>query len=221
MRKLGQSGEMNVLLIPLIVVVLLFFGALGFGYWAFAGRQDYKNNVDQKIAAAVLVSNQQLTSKLNKQFAQEAKNPLTTYAGPEAFGSLKIKYPKTWSSYVAVNEQNQTPVDGYFYPGTVPDITNQNNSFALRVQVLSQSYSQTLQQYQSYVQQGQLKVKPYTLPNVPNVVGVYMTGQIQAQKQGELVALPLRSQTLLIWTEANGFESDFNNIILKNFTFSP
>ncbi len=221
MKAFGQSGEINVLLIPLIVAVMLLFGALGFSYWAFNGREDYKNNVDAKIVTAVQNSNQQLTAKLNAQFAEEEKYPLTTYKGPEAFGSLVVKYPKTWSSYVAEDDQASTSIDGYFYPGTVPNITNQNNSFALRIQVTSQSYSNALQQYQSYVQQGEVKVKPYTLPNVPNVIGVYLTGQIQQQKQGEMVLLPLRSQTLAIWTESSQFDNDFNNNILKNFSFSP
>jgi hypothetical protein len=221
MRKLGARGEMNVLIIPLIVAVLLLFTALGFGYWAFSSRQDYKNHTDQKIATAVQASNQQLTSTLNAQFAQKEKYPLTTYNGPEAFGSLNIKYPKTWSSYVAEEDQTQTPLDGYFYPGTVPDATNQGNSFALRVQVNTQSYSDTLQQFQSYVQEGQLHVKPYSLPSLPKVVGVYLTGQIEDQKQGEMVILPLRSETLSVWTEGKQFEPDFNNIILKNFNFSP
>lgn len=221
MKQLGARGEIDTLLIPLIISVLLLFGALGFGYWAFSGRQDYKNNVDQKIAVAVQQANQQLTTQLNAQFAQQEKSPYSTYDGPEAFGSLKVTYPRTWSSYVAEEDQGGTPINGYFYPGTVPDVTNQNNSFALRVQVMEQSYSQTLAQYQGQQQSGQVTVKPYALPKVPSVVGTYLTGQIQSQKQGEMVLLPLRSQTLAIWTEATGFEGDFNNTILPNLTFSP
>jgi hypothetical protein len=221
MKALGARGQVNMLLVPLVLAVVLLFSAVGFGYWAYGSRQDYKNNVDQKISVAVQQADQQLTTKLNAQFAQAAKSPYNVYNGPEAFGSLRVTYPRTWSSYVAEEDQSGTPIDGYFYPGTVPDVTNQNNSFALRVQISEQSYSSTLQQYQSEVQQGQATVKPYALPKVPSVVGVYITGQVQPNKQGEMVMLPLRSQTLLIWTEAAGFESDFNNIILPNFSFSP
>lgn len=221
MKRLGVYGEIDGLLLPLIITVLLLIGSVGFGYWAYSGRQDYKNNVDQKIASAVQASNQQLTTRLNAQFAQKEKSPYSVYDGPEAFGSIKVTYPRTWSSYVVEQDQNSTPIDSYFYPGTVPDTTNSTNSFALRVQVLEQSFSQTLQQYQGQQQEGQLTVKPYALPQVPSVVGDYLTGAIEQNKEGEMVLLPLRSQTLAIWTEATGFESDFNNIILPNFTFSP
>ena len=84
---------MNLLTIPFILVTLALFGAAYFGYWAYQGRQDYKNNVDQKIAATQ-VSNQQLTATLNAQYAQQAKSPYKTYYGPSAFGSLLVVYPE-------------------------------------------------------------------------------------------------------------------------------
>jgi hypothetical protein len=220
-----ERGEMNILLIPLILVVLILFGASYFGYWAYTNMVDYRDNTDQKIAAAVKVANQQLTVQLQKQFAEEAKSPYKIYSGPSAFGSLHIKYPKTWSAYVSVDSSNQNPVDGYFYPDVVPD-TGQDSSgastnFALRVQVQQAAYSDTLQNYQSQVQEGTVKVRPFRLAKVPSVTGIEVTGQIQPQKTGTLIVLPVRNETLEVWTESPQFQSDFTNIILPNFTFSP
>lgn len=221
LKKLDMLGEINALLIPFVLVFLLLIGSSGFGYWAYMSRQDYKNNTDSKVAIAVQAANKQLTAQLDARFAQEEKSPYLTYNGPEAYGSVKIIYPKTWSAYAAVNDGSDTPLDSYFYPGAIPDITDQTNTYALRTQVMAQPYSQELQQYQAQAQGGQVTVKPYALPKLPNVVGVYLTGQVQDQKQGEMVLLPLRSQTLAIWTESAQFEGDFNNIILPNFAFSP
>ena len=220
--KSSQRGEINLLLIPLILVTLALFGAAYFGYWAYQGKQDYKNNVDQKIAAATQVSNQQLTAKLNAQFAQEEKNPLKTYTGPGSFGSMQFKYPKTWSAYINVDSSSDTPIDGYFYPDVVPntgaDGSTSSTNFALRVQVLQQTYSDTLQNYQS---QGQVAISPYRMPKVPSVIGVMITGQIQPTKTGTLIVLPLRTMTLEVWTESSQFQQDLTNIILPNFTFTP
>lgn len=225
MKKLGMRGEMNALLVPLIVLVLLFFGVGGFAYYAYSNMLDYKNNTDVKIAAAIKVEDASLTTKLQQQFAEESKNPYKTYNGPSQFGSVGVTYPKTWSAYVSVdNSGSETPVDGYFYPDVVPS-TSQNSSngtnFALRVQVTQSDYSEILQNFQSQVQEGAVTITPYHLPKVPGVIGVEVTGQIQSQKTGTLVILPLRSETLEIWTEGNQFQSDFNNIILPNFNFSP
>jgi hypothetical protein len=36
-----------------------------------------------------------------------------------------------------------------------------------------------------------------------------------------MVVLPLRSQTVQIWTEGTQYVDDFNKLILPNFSFSP
>lgn len=226
MKKLGIRGEMNILLIPLIVLVFLFLGVGYFAYWAYSNMQDYKNHSDQKAAVAVQAANQQLTAKLQKQFAEEAKSPYKTYSGPSAYGSINVTYPKTWSAYVSIdNSGGSTPIDGYFYPDVVPNISSDNSgggaNFALRVQVNQQTYSEVLQNYQSMVQGGQVTIQPFHFAKVPSIVGIEVSGQIQPQKTGTLVLLPVRNETLEIWTEGSQFQSDFNNIILPNFSFSP
>lgn len=223
---LGMRGEMSALLIPFVLVALLLFGAAGFGYWSYSKMLIYKNNDNQLIAAAVKTSDQQLTARLQQQFAQEAKNPYKTYKGPSTWGGISVTYPRTWDAYVAVNNNgSDTPIDGYWYPGVVPDIANDTNgngtNFALRVQVLQSDYNSVLQNFESNVQQGTVTATPFHLAKVPSVVGMELTGQILTQKTGIIVLLPVRNETLEIWTEGSQFTSDFNNIVLPNFTFSP
>lgn len=220
MKFRAQVGAINVLLIPLILVIVLLIGTAGFAFWAFGQRQDYKNNSDAKVATAVTAAQQQESAQKDKEFAQKEKFPYNTYSGPAAYGSLIIKYPKTWSGYVST-QNGSFPINGYFYPGQVPDVTNQGNSFALRVEVLQQSYNTVLQQLQTYITQGKAKAKAYQPQNVANVVGTRLDGQIGPQKQGSMIILPYRAQTLELWTENADFKADFDNIILPNFSFSP
>lgn len=217
----SDRGAVNILLVPLILVLLFFLAAAAFGYWAFTGRQDYKNNVDQKITAAVTQAISTEDAKKDAQFAQDAKQPLKTYSGPEQYGAVQLSFPKTWSGYVDDTGNGAAVVDGYFYPGTVPALNDQNSSFALRLQVVSQSYADVMRAYSSYVTAGKGTINPYALPKLPKVVGVRIDGQIANQKQGSLVILPLRDKTVEIWTEAPSFVPDFNSNILPNFTFSP
>jgi len=221
MNTRTQAGAINLLLIPLILAIVMLIGAIGFGYWAFSERQDYKDNVDVKIADAVAVAQQQVSTQKDKEFAQKEKYPYDTYTGPAAFGSLIVKYPKTWSGYVAASNNGVKPIDGYFHPGQVPTIGNLGSSFALRVSVQQQTYSSVLQQFQIYVKQGKTKAHAYRSPNVPNVVGTRFDGQIGPQKQGSMIVMPYREKTLELWTENTSFRADFDNIILPNFTFSP
>lgn len=225
MVKHNQNGAINGLVISLVFAVLLLIGVAVFGGWAFNSRQDYKNNVDAKISVAVTVAKQKEDAIEAAQFAQEAKKPLRIYEGPSAYGSLMVSFPKTWSSYVDDTGTGSLLVDGYFAPGTVPSATDPNSVFALRVQVLSQPYAVTLQPLTSLQQSGKLTVNAYALPKFPKIVGVEVVGQLNNQQSSQstvtMVILPLRSNTLEIWTEGSQYLSDFNNNILPNFSFSP
>ncbi|HEY4963990.1 MAG TPA: hypothetical protein VIH90_04810 [Candidatus Saccharimonadales bacterium] len=220
--KLNQNGSSKSLLGPLLIAVILLIASLAFGVWAFSGRQTYKTKTDQLVQTAVSSANQKQQTTDAKQYALDAEKPLTTYYGPEAYGSLIINYPKTWSSYVNTASTSSNPVDGYLFPGTLPSVNdNDSTNFALRVQVSGVPYSQIMSQYAGLEQAGQTTAHAYALPKVPNVVGVELTGQMLNQKTGTLVVLPLRDQSLLIWTEGSQYLNDFNNNVLPNFSFSP
>lgn len=222
MLKRNQHGGV-VAILTITMLVILLGGALAFGLWANSGREDYKNNVDSKIAAAVSVAKQQQQTADNATFAEQEKSPLRTYNGPEAYGSMVIQYPKTWSAYVDdTGSSSNALVDGYFNPGTVPSISQQGQVFALRVQVLSESYSQALNDFSGLQQGGQLSAAtPFALPKVPKVVGVEVSGQLPDDQSGTMIVLPLRSQTLEISTDGAQYLNDLNKYILPNFSFSP
>jgi hypothetical protein len=133
-----------------------------------------------------------------------------------------VSFPKTWSAYVDDTGTGSALVDGYFAPGVVPSATDKNSVFALRVQVIPQPYAQVLKTFTAQEQAGQLTATAYALPKVPSSVGVEIVGQVEPQTPNEtIVVIPLRSNTLEIWTQGNQYLDDFKNNILPNFTFSP
>jgi hypothetical protein len=221
MRVRNQTGAINILLIPVVLLSLFFIGAVSFGIWAYQSRQDYKTNTDQKVDAAVVVAKQQESTVKDKEFAEKEKSPLKGYTGPSAYGSVSIQYPKTWSAYVSDDTNSDPYVNGYFSPGVVPNVTNEKAVFALRVQVVQQSYSDVLTEFQSTVDEGKATVSPYKLPKVPSVVGSRVEGQVEENKTGSMILLPMRDKTLKIWTNASQFRGDLDTYILPNITFSP
>ncbi len=222
MIKHNHVGAVNTAAVWLVVTIILLIAALGLAGWAISGRQDYKNNSDKKVSAAVTVAKQQESTAKDKQFAEDSKNPLKTYQGPEAYGSLNVAFPKTWSGYVVDTGNNSNSlVDGYFAPGVVPSATDQNSTFALRVKVTSSPYADTLQSFANQQQAGKLTAAAYALPLLPKVIGTKLTGEITDGKSVTMIVLPLRSQTLEIWTEGTQYLNDFNNYVVPNFSFSP
>jgi hypothetical protein len=232
MLQQNERGAVNGMAFSLVIAILLLVCAVAFGGWAFSSRQDYKNHTDAKIVTAVTVAKQQESTLKDAQFAQAEKNPLTTYNGPEAYGSIVLQYPKTWSGYAASTSSGNgggSPVSDYFYPGVVPSTADPSSVYALRLQVLNQTYASTV----NSLSQGGAEstnrptISPYVLPKVPSAIGVEVTGTLpvsnggSGSKTGVMVILPLRSETIELWTEGSQFTSDFTNSVLPNFSFSP
>ena len=218
MKRLNDNGGIAAV-VTIVLLAGFFVAALGFAVWAYQGRQDYKNNSDQKVAAAVVTAKDQQKKEDAKAITDAKNNPFDTYQGPEQYGSLVVKYPRSWSSYVDSTGKSNAVLDGYFYPGTVPSLNDAGSVFALRIQVLSQSYSDAVSNINS--QQNKAKVAPYALPKVPSVVGIRVDGSLTQNKTGSMIVLPLRDKTIEIWTESPQFQQDFNNNILPNVSFSP
>ncbi len=217
----NQGGYVSTTLVSLIVVSVLLAGSLGFGTWAFLSRQDYKNNSDQKSEKAA-DDRQKATEESDAvKYAEAAKNPLTSHKAPDQYGGVTVQYPKTWSGYVVEGGAGSVPVDDYFHPAVVPDATERDNAYALRVQIEDKKYDAVLKTYQSDVEQKRLVATPYALPKVPNTIGTRLNGEVSQGKQGSLIILPVRNMTLKIWVEAPTYLADFNNIILPNLVFSP
>ncbi len=212
----SQRGDINVLLIPLITAVILLFGSLGFGIWAFVERQDYKDNSDQKAEAAVTVAVEKAKTQKDNEFLEREKEPLRQYTGPAQFGSITLKYPKTWSVYEKSDDQKHTVL---MQPNIVSGATN--TSYALKVEVLDTAYNQTIAQSEGLLKQGKLTASAYSFPKTASVVGLRFDGEISNGKRGSVVFMPLRDKTIKISAESEDRIADFNGIILPEFTFQP
>lgn len=220
MKKLNQAGAVSGLLIGLILSIVLLMCSIGFGAWAFSGRQQYKTDVEGQIATAVASAQQQTSTTKDKEFAEKEKDPLKDYTGPAAYGSLSLRYPKTWSAYIDESSNASFPLDGYFNPNFVPGLQS-NSSVALRIQVTNTAYAQEIRTFDSNIKAGKIKASAYRPDKVQSVLGLRLEGDIVAGKQGIMVVVPLRDKTLKIWTEASQYSGDFNNTILPNLNFVP
>lgn len=205
-------------LMPFIVVTVLLVGTLGFAAWAYMERAMYKDDTDALITEAVAIAVQKAETAKDSEFIEKEKNPLKTYAGPATFGSVTFSYPKTWSGYVDESNKGSTPLEGYFHPNVVPGLDS-GQAFALRIAVVDKPYADELKRFDSDVRAGRVNVSPYRAPKVQDVLGSRITGEIERNKKSTLVMLPLRDKTVKIWTEADNFVKDFDQIVLKSLQF--
>ncbi|MEX2007102.1 MAG: hypothetical protein WD877_02990 [Candidatus Saccharimonadales bacterium] len=205
-------GLLSVLLITTAVAAFLFYGS----------KEDYKNNVDNKIAQAVAQAEAVQAAKLEKDFAEQSKSPHKTYKGSATYGSVTFDYPKTWSAYVASSVD--TPLDAYFHPDFVPAV-DAESSYALRVEIVDDEYSQVVEEFSSAIEEGSLTARAYISPKMQNASGaqpgLYLDGELDEGLQGAIVVAKVRDKTLKIYTESRNFIADFEKIVLPSLTFVP
>lgn len=213
------KGHIPVLPIVSGLLVFLLICVSALAGWAIMERQDYKNNVDKKVAAGVEAQKQAISTAKDKELAEKEKLPLKTYTGPESYGSLKISYPKTWSGYVAP-ANGTAALDAYFHPDVVPGVGS-TAAYALHVQVLTTTYSKSVQQYAALTKANKVKSSPFSLAKQPKETGTKIEGQIATNQQGVVVLIPLRDKTIKISTENPQYLNDFNTNILPNIDFQP
>ncbi|MCL5113163.1 MAG: hypothetical protein M1554_01625 [Patescibacteria group bacterium] len=220
--KHNQNGSL-VATIALVVSVLLVILFATLFIWAFEGRQSYKNNDQILVNQAVAGAKAEQLKTDNANFAFQSQFPLVTYTGPSQYGGITIEYPKNWSGYVSSTNGNY-PIDGYFSPGILTTVSDSSMlNFALRFRINPSSYASLLQQYDGLQQSNLVSISAYSLPKVPSVVGVKIVGEMleNGQKQSTEIILPLRNESLEIWTEGSQFLNTFNTEILPNISFSP
>lgn len=218
--RINQKGSINVLAVSLVFTAVLLIAALGFGLWAFMSRQDYKDNVDQKIAAAQEVTKQQTETAKDNEFQEKEKQPLKQYKSSAELSGISVSYPKTWSAYIDEKNSGSAPLSGYLHPQYVPAVNN-TTLYALRIELSNRTLVDEAKSFDSSVKQGKVTSQPYQSIVQGAGLGLKLEGEIASKKQGVIVLLPIREKTLKIWTESNDFKNDFENIILKNISYSP
>lgn len=195
-----------------------FVSALVFGLWAFSGKQANETNLEKRIADASTVAVQEAVSAKETEFEDKLKEPFRTYVGNPTYGALMFEYSKTWSVY-AVEDEQRTLLDFYAQPYVVPGLGKEIN-FAFRAQILNTPYDEVVTALDRSVTEGKITADPYRPEKVSSELGVYVTGEVVAGKQGVMVLLPQRDKTFKLWTESKEHIDDFNTLV-RTLSYDP
>ena len=201
-------------------MVLLVFVSI-FAVMQTSNASNAKSTLNQQIAAAVTKAQTAQQTIDTANFQKQSESPYLSYNGPAIFGSLSFNYPRNWSGYVlGASDSTQTSLlDGYFYPGILTSVDDTSaTNFAFRVNISSSDYATTLGGLTT--DPTTVKIVPYSLPNVPSVIGTKLTGQLGNNKTGTMIVLPLRGQTLELFTEGGSYGAEFDKI-LSSVKFTP
>lgn len=203
----GAIGASVFVIIGLSVFVVAF---AGLSIWAFINYMDQKENVDSKVATAVADAEKALGDELEAKFIEREKEPLKSFAGPSDYGTLSFKYPKTWNVYISNDGSEDTGYEAYFSPGAVPPLKSPGSRYALHVAILNESYEDVLGEYESLVEEGELKT---SATKAGDQNGTRLDGKFSDDIRGAAVVYKIRDKTAIIQTDADTFKPDFDALI--------
>lgn len=205
-----ETGSISWSLVAIIGLTLISvtFGSLAI--WSYVSYNEQKTNVDAKIAVAEADAKKAQAEVDEKKFAEREKEPNRAFVGPEDYGRLTFDYPKTWSVYIATDENRGGSYQAYLNPVTVPPVGNSQQQYALRVNIENNSYDSVIESYQPLVKEGDLRSSPVS---VNGVSGTRFDGNFSQDIRGAAVIYKIRDKTVTIRTDADTFKPDFENVI--------
>lgn len=211
-----ESGAISGMLIANVVLVILLLAFGSFAIWAYMNYVDHKDNVDKKVAAAVEIAKKQQAEEDEKAFKEREKQPFREFKSPADFGTISLSYPKTWSVYENEKSDDYSAV---FYPLVIPNLESDNKKpLALHIEVLSDEYTNVLEEYEDNIKEGKLKSFPTT---VNEIQGNRLEGELSEELKGLAIVFKLRDKTFRISTEAPEYFNDFNKTVLESLRFNP
>lgn len=209
-QRNSERGAINGNLIAIILLILVIVLLAGLSIWLYIQYSDQKKNVDAKIFAAVAEAKLEQQEIDAAKFAEQEKQPNREFVGPDDYGRLTFSYPKTWSAYVANDASDGDDFEAYLNPVRVPPIQGKDARFALRVLIEDGDYGDAVSQYDDEVEDGELKSSTV---NANGVTGTRFDGTFSKDIRGAVVIFKVRDKVVSIFTDANTFKPDFENII--------
>lgn len=214
MKKLNRDGSINPFIIPFVLAALV---AIGLGVTTIKYYGDYVDQRDRnqpKIEAAVEKAKSDQKKELDAEFEEKEKQPYKTLTAPSSYGSVRLTFPKTWSAYVESGRGN-VQYQLYAHPNFVPAT---GAAYALRMSVVNRQFADEVDDYDRQIERNELRTKSI---RVSGVTGARLDGFLEKDLEGSMVIFPLRDKTLRVWTESTERRKDFDNIVVKNLSFTP
>jgi len=203
--------------VVIILLSLLLFGALLLAYYFNNEYKIASADVESQIATAVVTREKEITDKLEADFAEREKLEYRDLSGPEDYGSLSFKYPKTWSVYVKQDASKGGEYEAYLHPRIVPPLSNET-VIALRVNIKSEDFESINERYKSRLDDRE-HILESSVITINGQNATRYDGALPSGLEGSLVIFKIRDKTVIMQTDATIYREDFNKI-LETITFN-
>lgn len=205
----AERGEVSGIIVAIIGLSVLVLGLGSFSIWAFVSYSDATSDVDQKIAVKVAEAKKEQADKDEADFTVKENKPTHTFLAPDDYCSLTFDYPKDWSEMWYLKQTNGSDFRAYLNKGFVPPVSTAQQ-FGLRVTIEQRDIGNVMKRYENLIQTGDLKQTSFSANGKE---GTRLTGKFSTYIRGDAVVFRCRDKTIMLQTDTDIFQADFNAII--------
>ncbi len=192
-----------------IALSVLLVGVSGLSIWTLLNYNEQKSDVDAKIDTATAEARKEQADIDEAKFTIRENAPDREFVGPDDYGQLSFKYPKSWSAYVHKDASSGGNYEVYFHPAIVPPVSP-TERFALRVVIEEKDYDRVLSTYDALVKKGDLSSSSVS---VNDHSGTRLDGSFTKDIRGSAALFKIRDKTLTVRTDADTFRQYFDELI--------
>ena len=226
MNKNFKRGmiEGSTIVIILLSVALIGMGA--FGIWAYINYTEARTDFDGQKDVAALQAKKEQAEEDEKKFAERVKEPNYVFHAPADLGGVQFNYPKTWSSYVDMDNSDGKGYYAYFHPSVVPPVPKNKiiqQRFALRMSITQGAVADALKPFEKAIKKGELATEAATVNGreATKVEGLFPNDENKNDRiRGIAYYFKVNDKVLMIRTDAATFKKDFDDIIAKTIKFN-
>lgn len=196
-----------VVLVSVFSLLAVVFG--GLAIWSYMELQKVSTDVEGQVNLAVEKAKNEQRDVDEKRFAEQEKEPNREFVGPEDYGRLTFKFPKTWSLYEETDITRNDTYKAYLSPDKVPPVSP-TQQFAVRVLIENKDFERVVDQYNGLINKGDLRSSTTSSQGNP---GVRLDGNFTKDIRGSAVIFKMRDKTITLRTDADTFRPDFEKVI--------
>ena len=210
--KQRKSSGSLVETIILVVVCLIAAAAIVVAVIFFMKYNEANEDQQAKVDAAVAAAVAEEQAIAAKNLEEKLKEPNAEFRGPDDYGSISFKYPKTWSVYVEKDGTNNSDYVAYFQPNKVPPLNDQSARYALRFAIYNRSYDTMAKPLIAKVKNGTMTPQNFTADS-GNITGMRYDGELSAKIRGTLVIVKVNDKTAILQTDSDVLMQDYEKIL--------
>lgn len=205
-----QHGGVSGWMIAAICAITLFLATSVLSVWLLIAYTEQKSDVNGKINLAVAAGVKKQSEEDEVKFQESYKNPKIEFVGPSEYGRVSFMYPKTWSVYIDKDGSDRKDYMAYLHPVSVPSISNSENRFAMRLEILNRNFDDILKQYEAQLKKGELKSSN---TEYNGIAATRLDGAFSKDLRGSVVLMKVRDKTIRVSTDADTFKPDFDAVL--------